>query len=297
MPETLLTAVRRFADAHADSFGVAATGVPGVTVLRADRPGELHYAISRPLVALIVQGGKRVMMGKHTFDFGAGDAMVIAADVPTISQITHANVRTPYYSLVFDLVPALIETLAVEMGGSAGEPGPAIRVERTEVEVADAALRLMHLLDRPVALRVLHAQGVRELHYWLMAGHHGAAIRNVGIGGGRARRIGRAVALIRADYARPLRADHLADVAGMSTSTFHQHFRAVTSLSPLQFQKQLRLIEARRMMLSEGASASHAAYAVGYESVPQFTREYARLFGQPPVREIRVAKTRILAAA
>ncbi|MFL6625039.1 MAG: AraC family transcriptional regulator N-terminal domain-containing protein [Vitreoscilla sp.] len=294
---SLLTAVRRFADAHADPSGIAATGIPGVTVLRAAHPGELQYAISRPLVALVVQGGKRVMTGRHAFDFGAGDALVIAADVPTISQVTQADVRTPYYSLVFDLVPALIETLALEMGGPEHDPGAAIRVERTEAEVEDAALRLMQLLDRPQALPILHGQRLRELHYWLLAGRHGAAIRSIGSGAGRAQRIGRAVAVIRADYARPLRAEQLAEVAGMSTSTFHKHFRAVTSLSPLQFQKQLRLIEARRMMLSEGGSASRAAHAVGYESVPQFTREYARLFGQPPVREIRDAKTRLLATA
>jgi AraC-like DNA-binding protein len=297
MPSALLTAVRRFADAHASSSGVAATAIAGVTVLRSPHPGELQYAISRPLVALVVQGRKRVMMGKHSFDFGAGDSLVIAADVPTISQITHADAHAPYYSLVFDLVPALIESLALEMGGPKGNPGPAIRIERTEGEVADAALRLMQLLDRPDALRILHEQSLRELHYWLLAGRHGSAIRNIGIGAGRARRIGRAVAAIRADYARPVPAEHLAELAGMSTSTFHKHFRAVTSLSPLQFQKQLRLIEARRLMLSEGASASGAAYAVGYGSVPQFTREYARLFGQPPVREIRVAKTRLLATA
>jgi prepilin-type processing-associated H-X9-DG protein len=297
MAETLLAAVRRFADAHADSLGIAATPIVGVTILRADRPGELQYAVSRPLVALVVQGSKRVMVGKQTFDFGAGDSMVIAADVPTVSQITRADVRTPYYSLVFDLVPAVIEALVSEMGIARGAPGVPVRIDQTEDEITDAALRLMRLLDRPAAVAILQAQLVREMHYWLLAGHHGPAIRNVGYADGHAQRVARAVAVIRTDYAQPLRAERLAEVAGMSLSTFHHHFRAVTSLSPLQFQKQLRLIEARRMMLSDGASASHAAYAVGYESVPQFTREYARLFGSPPVRDIKVTKTRILAAA
>jgi prepilin-type processing-associated H-X9-DG protein len=297
MVETLLAAVRRFADSHADPLGVATTPIPGVTVFRANHPGELQYAISRPLVALVVQGSKRVMMGKQTFDFGAGDSMVITADVPTVSQITRADVRVPYYSLVFELVPAVIETLAMEMGIAQGDPGVPIRIDRTEGELADAASRLMRLLERPAAVTVLQAQMVREMHYWLLAGHHGPTIRNIGFADGHAQRVARAVAVIRTDYARPLRAELLAQVAGMSVSTFHQHFRAVTSLSPLQFQKQLRLIEARRMMLSDGASASHAAYEVGYESVPQFTREYARLFGAPPVRDIKMAKTRVLAAA
>jgi len=297
MAESLLAAVRRFADSHADSLGIAATQVPGVTVLRVDHPGELQYAIARPLVALVVQGGKRVMMGQRSFDFGAGDSMVIAADVPTVSQVTRADALMPYYSLVLELVPAVIGALALEMGIAHGNPGLPIRIERTEGEVADAAARLIRLLDRPAALAVLQAQLIREIHYWLLAGRHGPAIRSLGFADGHVQRVARAVALIRSDYARPLRVERLAEVAGMSTSTFHQHFRAVTSLSPLQFQKQLRLIEARRMMLSDGASASHAAFAVGYESVPQFTREYARLFGAPPVREIKAAKTRILAAA
>jgi AraC-like DNA-binding protein len=131
---------------------------------------------------------------------------------------------------------------------------------------------------------------VREMHYWLLAGRHGAAIRGLGWPNSHAQRVARAVAVLRTDFRHPLRVEHLAAAAGMSPSSFHQHFRAVTSLSPLQFQKQLRLIEARRLMLAEGISASSAAYAVGYESVPQFTREYARMFGLPPVRSLEAAK-------
>jgi len=296
MAETLLAAVRRFADSHANSIGAAATPIPGLTIFRADHPGELQYAISRPLVALVVQGSKRVMMGKQTFDLGAGDSMVISADVPTASQIMHADVRAPYYSLVFDLVPTVIEALAMEMGTVQGTLGAPIRVVRTEREVVDVASRLMGLLDRPIAMTLLQEQSIREFHYWLLAGHHGPTIRTMGFANGHAQRVARAVAVIRSEYARPLRAERLAEVAGMSPSTFHQHFRAVTSLSPLQFQKQLRLIEARRLMLSDGASASHAAYTVGYESVSQFTREYARLFGAPPARDTKMAKAMVLSA-
>ncbi|WP_325374659.1 AraC family transcriptional regulator [Dokdonella sp.] len=257
----------------------------------------MQYAISRPLVALVVQGNKRVMIGSATFDFGAGDSLLITADVPTVSQITRADARAPYYALVVDLDPAVIETLALEMDVAQEAGGAPLRVEPTEAEVADAALRLMRLLDRPAAIPVLQVQLIREMHYWLLAGRHGPAIRKLGIVDGTAQRVARAVALIRSDYAQPLRVDRLAEVAGMSPSTFHQHFRAVTTLSPLQFQKQLRLIAARRMMLSEGTSASMAAYAVGYESVPQFTREYGRLFGAPPVRDIRASRTKVYASA
>lgn len=297
MTHTLLEAVRRYSDAHADSLGISQTPVPGLFTIRATCPSELQYAINRPLVAIVVQGGKRVTMGSETFDFGAGDSLLIAADVPTVSQITRANLGVPYYSFVLELNPAVIESLAMEMRVIREASGGRIRVDPTDAEVADAALRLMRVLDRPSAFPVLKDQLVRELHYWLLAGRHGAAIRALGVTDSHARRIGRAVAIIRESYAQPLRVEQLAKAAGMSPSSFHQHFRAVTSLSPLQFQKQLRLIEARRMMLSEGVAGSNAAYAVGYESIPQFTREYGRVFGVTPARDMKEAKTRITVAA
>jgi AraC-like DNA-binding protein len=163
--------------------------------------------------------------------------------------------------------------------------------------VADTALRLVRLLERPASLPVLQAQLVREMHYWLLAGRHGPAIRHLGFPDSQAQRIGRAVDVIRRDFASRIPVERLASVAGMSLSTFHQHFRAVTSLSPLQFQKQLRLIEARRQMLADGTPPNHAAYAVGYESVPQFTREYRRMFGLPPARETEQARRAAQAAA
>jgi AraC-like DNA-binding protein len=177
-----------------------------------------------------------------------------------------------------------------------GDDAP-VRVDSTDADVADAALRLIRLLDRPAAAPVLRAQLVREAHYWLLTGRHGAAIRRLGFPNGHIQQVARAVALLRAEYASPLPVARLAEVAGMSPSSFHEHFRTVTSLSPRQFQKQLRLIEARRLMLAEGASSSSAAFRVGYESVQQFTREYARAFGLPPARDIEATKRAAEAAA
>ena len=285
MADTLLDAVRRYVEAHADPAGLAQTPVPGLTTIRSSRPSGLVHAISRPLVCLVLQGSKQVTMGTRTFTFHAGDSLLITADVPTVSQIVRASVAAPYLSLVLDLDPAAIADLTVQMGAAPAADGAAVRVEPTDAEVADAALRLMRLIERPAAVPVLHAQRVRELHYWLLAGRHGAAIRRLGFPDGHARRVARAVAVLRGEFNRPLPVERLANVAGMSPSSFYDHFRAVTSLSPLQFQKQLRLIEARRLLMSEGASASSAAFAVGYESVSQFTREYARTFGLPPARD------------
>ena len=290
MTEALLSAVRRHAEANADGAGVARTPIAGLTIIRATAPSGLDYAISRPLVCLVLQGAKHVTMGAESFLFQAGDSLLITADVPTVSQILRAGPEEPYLSLVLDLDPAIIADLSVEMKQAPERTGLAVRAAPTDAEVGDAALRLMRLLERPAAVPVLHAQLLRELHFWLLEGRHGSAIRALGYPESQVQRVARAVALLRAEFARPLPVERLAAVAGMSLSAFHAHFRNVTSLSPLQFQKQLRLIEARRLMLAEGAKAGSAAYAVGYESVPQFTREYRRLFGLPPAQEVEAAR-------
>jgi AraC-like DNA-binding protein len=296
MDTTLLDAVRRFADAHADADGVARTLIPGLVAIRQAGRTELSYQIQRPLACLVLQGSKHVAMGAQSFTFEAGDSLLVMADVPTSSQVTRASAAAPYYSLVLDLDPAVIAALATEMAAVEEADDRPVRGEATDNHVLDAALRLVRLLDRPASIPVLQDALIREFHYWLLLGRHGAAIRRLGLPDSHVRRVARAVAVLRRDYARRLPVEELAALAGMSPSSFHHHFRAVTSLTPRQFQKQLRLIEARRLMLAEGASASHAAHSVGYESVQQFTREYGRMFGLPPVREVNAAQGRLQAA-
>src|SRR5215204_5532690 len=296
MTDTLLKAVRRYAETYADPAGVARTPIAGLTTIRATAPSGLDYAISRPLACLVLQGTKHVTMGNRAFTFSAGASLLITADVPTASRITRARIAVPYFSLVLDLHPAVIADLDVEMKAVPMAKGAPVHHEPTDAEVTDAALRLMRLIERPASVPMLRTQLVREMHYWLMGGRDGAAIRRLGWPDGHVQRVGRAVAALRAEFTRPLRVARLAAMAGMSPSSFHQHFRTVTSLSPLQFQKQLRLIEARRLMLSDGVTSSSAAFAVGYESVSQFTREYARMFGLPPVRETKAARGNVRAA-
>ncbi len=286
----LLTAVRRFADAHADNAGVARTPFPGLFAIRQTAKRDLGKSISRPLACIVVQGAKTVTAGGKTYAFSAGESLLVAADVPTTSKITRASAAAPYYSLVLELDLSVLAELAVEMSAAPDANVTPMRVEPTDTEVADAGLRLLRLLDRPKAAPVLGAQLVREMHYWLLAGKHGAAIRRLGWPDGHAQRVARAVAALREKFTEPVSVEQLAAIAGMSVSSFHQHFRAATSLSPLQFQKQLRLIEARRLMLSDGVSSSSAAFAVGYESVPQFTREYGRMFGLPPAKDRQAAR-------
>lgn len=297
MNVALLDAVRRHAEVHADERGIARSPIPGLSVIRATRPSGLDYEISRPLVCLVLQGSKRVTTSSGTLAFGAGDSLLITADVPTISQITRASGAEPYLSLILDVDVPLTTDLAMNMGAVVPARGAHVCMERTDEEVAGAALRLMRLIERPSALPILKAQLLREMHYWLLAGRHGAVMRQLGFPEGHLQRVARAIAVLRASYSKSLPVERLAAAAGMSPSSFYQHFRAVTSLSPLQFQKQLRLIEARRLMLADGVSARSAAFAVGYESVPQFTRDYHRMFGRPPGRDISSLKVSANATA
>ena len=293
--DALLEAIRRHADAHPAGSPVA-TAIPGLYTVRATAPSELMHDVLKPMVCLVRQGAKRVTLDARDYDFAAGDSLLITADVPTTSRITRADAAAPYYSLALELDPAILADLVAQMGPPPAVDEAPVRVDPTEDGVLDAALRLMALLDRPATVPVLGAQRVRELHYWLLAGRHGDAIRRLGFPAGQVHRIARAVKLLRRDFAHALPVERLAAEAGMSASAFHQHFKRVTSLSPLQFQKRLRLIEARRLLHAQGASASSAAYAVGYESVPQFTREYGRMFGATPVADVR-ATERLRAAS
>ncbi|MCZ5393574.1 AraC family transcriptional regulator [Citrobacter braakii] len=286
----LLRVARKYADAHLNKEGVATTPIPGVFILSETAPSMLQFAITKPLLALVLQGRKRVTMGSHTFDFGMGESLLVTMDVPTVSQVITASAATPYYSFVVELDAAVITELVDDMDKLEASPDLPVRVDQIEEDVAETALHLLKLLDRPHALKMLGRQLVRELHYWLLSGRYGKSMRARGNTDSHARRIARAVEIIRAKYDQPLRIKTLADAAGMSISVFHKHFRNVTTLTPLQFQKQLRLVEARKLMLVQGAAISTAAHRVGYESVTQFTREYSRMFGQPPARSIRDAR-------
>lgn len=291
MSQALLHAALRHAEAHADGDGLARTPIEGVTVMRALVPTGVTKSIYKPVICLILQGAKQVAAGPDSYVFAAGQVAVISADVPVASRIIKASRAEPYLAVAVDLDLSILLELAAQVAGPVGGPLPPVLVDDTDAAVADCALRLMRLLDRAEAIAVLRPSILRELHYWLLAGRHGAAVRGLAGPDGVAQHVARAVAVLRAEFDAKLTVERLAAVAGMSPSSFHQHFRAVTSLSPLQFQKQLRLIEARRRMLNDGLSATRAAFEVGYGSVSHFTREYGRMFGQPPRRDLGESRT------
>lgn len=221
MAETLLEIVRRHTERACARNGVASTTC-GLIAIRKTATTSFEHTLPRPLLCLVLQGSKRVSIGNQQLDYAAGDSMLITANQPMASQIMQASASTPYLSLALDLDLCIIADLVLEMQAQALSVKPRTS---TYEQVADTALRLMQLLDRPAALALLHQQFLREIHYWLLTGIHGAAIRQLGTPDTHVHRIARSVAVLRAEYANALPAERLAAVAGMSRSSFHQHFQ------------------------------------------------------------------------
>lgn len=281
MFDELKQAVQRYTESHAQAANVTITPVSGLFLIQRTAPSELEHTVAQPLVCLVLQGRKQVAMASGAYSYGAGDTMIVTGSVPTASRISVASVAKPYLSLALDLDPTVITDLIM----GAPQRRPDQTAQDTDKDLQDALRRLVLLLERPNSLSVLKDGLIREIHHWLLLGRQGQAIQNLGLPGSHSQRVGHAVAILRSDFAQPLPIERLAAAAGMSRSTFHQHFRTITSLSPLQFQKHLRLIEARRLILSKGKSLSQVAFVVGYESASQFSREYTRMYGLPPARD------------
>jgi AraC-like DNA-binding protein len=288
--DDLKQAIIRYANLHANADGLAVTPIPGLRMMCAPAPSGPMWSIYKPLVCLVLQGAKQMTIGVETGEFSAGQSVLVTLDMPVTGRITQASRDRPYLALAVELDAATINEIVTELGLSQTQvqgPNLPLFVDDTDAATLECAVRLMRLLDRPEAAPVLRPAIMKELHYWLLAGRHGASLRSLTVPDGDAQRIAAAVKILRAEFDRPISVHQLAASSGMSVSTFHRRFKAMTSLTPIQFQKQLRLIEARRLMLTAGQTASRAAFEVGYESVSQFTREYARLFGAPPHRDTR----------
>jgi AraC-like DNA-binding protein len=286
--EALKQAVQRYADRHADSEGLAATPIPGLRMMRASSPRGPMRSVYKPLVCLVLQGAKQVSVGREEQVFTAGQSIVVGVDVPVVGRIVRASRSEPYLAVAIELDMAIMQSVASHVRlkpPPAAHTSSTLFTESLDDDVLKCTMRLMRLIDRPEAVPVVRPAVLQELHYWLLSSKHGTALSRLALPDGHTQRVARAIDVIRSRYREPIAVEQLAAVANMSSSAFHRHFRAVTSLSPLQFQKQLRLIEARRLMLGEGTTASRAAADVGYESASQFTREYVRMFGASPRRD------------
>ena len=257
-------------------------------LVRHDRPSLGGHCFEKPLASLVVQGGKRILLGSREVAIHAGQSMVAAVDLPSATLSMEATPERPFLSLFFLLDRRILSDLLLELpAGGVGEAAPAgVSVTDATPDYADAMLRLAALLETPDRLAVLAPIFLRELHGLLLLGPHGGVLRALYARGSKNRQIIEAIAYLRRNLTQPLRVEDVAREAHMSVSSLHRHFKGVTGFSPLQFRKKLRLHEALRLMLPENERAATAAAAVGYESVTQFTREYKRMFGEPPHRDI-----------
>ncbi|WP_301218060.1 AraC family transcriptional regulator [uncultured Desulfovibrio sp.] len=257
-------------------------------LVRHDRPSLGGHCFEKPLASLVVQGGKRILLGSREVAIHAGQSMVAAVDLPSATLSMEAPPERPFLSLFFLLDRRILSDLLLELpAGGVGEAAPAgVSVTDATPDYADAMLRLAALLETPDRLAVLAPIFLRELHGLLLLGPHGGVLRALYARGSKNRQIIEAIAYLRRNLTQPLRVEDVAREAHMSVSSLHRHFKGVTGFSPLQFRKKLRLHEALRLMLTENERAATAAAAVGYESVTQFTREYKRMFGEPPHRDI-----------
>ncbi len=287
--DSLKQAVRAYTSRHANRRGMALTPVPGLRMMCLEAPsGELH-SVYKPLICLVLQGAKRLIVGKEERLFSAGQSVLVSADMPVIGRVVQASQSEPYLAIAVELEMSILRELTAHLGSPHPRPSsemPTLFAIDTEAALLDCASRLMRLLDRPEAAPLLSPGIMRELHYWLLSGPHSSVLQTLADPDSHAGRLAAAIAILRAEYRSRVPVERLAAKAGMSPSSFHKHFKHMTSLTPGQYQKRLRLVEARRLMLDEGSSATNAAFEVGYESVSQFNREYRRLFQAPPKRDV-----------
>ncbi len=261
---------------------------------------ELLHGVSEPSVAVIAQGSKEVLLGENRYRYGPSQYLLATVELPTIRRVLEASKERPYLSLRLELASSLVGEVLVEAGHTS-PPGPAdvraIAVSPLDVPLLDAFVRLTRLLDAPAEAPVLLPLITREIIYRLLMGEQGGRLRHLALLGGYTPHIARAVQRLRQDFDQPLRIEQMARELGMSVSGLHHHFKAVTAMSPSQFQKQLRLQEARRLMLGEDLDAASAAYRVGYHDASHFNREYKSLFGVPPMRDVQRLREGALASA
>jgi AraC-like DNA-binding protein len=270
----------------------------GLHLSRSSLPLKPLHSVLKPSVCVIAQGSKEVLLGDSRYRYDPSHYLLATVELPRVSQVLEASKERPYLSLRLELDPSLVSSVMVETGHTSPRDYAderAIAVSPLDGNLLDAFVRLVRLLDAPAEARVLLPLITREIIFRLLMGEQGGRLRHLALQGGYTPYIARAVARLRQDFDQPLHVEGLARELGMSVSGFHHHFKAVTAMSPLQFQKRLRLQEARRLMLGEDLDAASAAYRVGYHDASHFNREYKSLFGVPPMRDVQRLREETLA--
>ena len=275
-------------DRWATEDGVRPTEIPRLSLARASRPTEPIHTLYGPALCVVAQGKKQVLLGEEVYPYDRDQHLVVSVDLPVIGQIVEACPEMPYLSFQLDLDASLLGELLVEAGldGAMGpHAGPGLTLSPADPALLDAAVRLLRLLETPRDIGILAPLAEREILYRLLTGDQAPKARQIALADGSLGQVNRAIGWIKEHYRDPFRVEAVASEARMSSSALHHHFKAVTNMSPLQYQKRLRLQEARRLILGASLDAATAGFSVGYESPSQFSREYSRLFGAPPLRD------------
>jgi len=289
-PRPATIALARAIANFAHSDGDYTTAIPALSMHRRKGPTEPLHCIINLGLGLVAQGHKQVMLGEEVISYGPGQSMLTTIDLPVISHVTHASIQEPLLGLMLKLASQRIVQTAAEMqlpSASRGSAHRPISTEDLDDALLDALFRLVKLLEEPALIDRLAPLIQQEIIVRLLTGPHGAQLQHFAANGSPSQQIAKAVAWLKQNFTRTIQVDHLAARVHMSPSTFRQHFRAITGTSPLQYQKQLRLQEARQLMLNQNVHAGNAGGLVGYESASQFSREYSRLFGAPPQQDMR----------
>lgn len=279
-------------DRFSSGDGMHNTAIPGLQCIRASTIGMGLPDVYTACLCLIVQGRKQVLLEDEVYPYEPSQYLAASVDLPIVGHVTQASKATPYLGLKLDIDSHMLSELIAQMSTppAGSDSTRAIFVGRLEDTLADAVLRLVRLLDTPADIPMLAPLLLREVHYRMLQSQHGATFAQLAIPGSHLQKVAKVIQQIRAAVAQPIRVEELAAQASMSPSSFHHHFKQVTAMSPLQYQKRLRLTQARQMMLSENTDAATTAYRVGYESASQFSREYSRMFGAPPIRDIQTLR-------
>lgn len=297
--EDLARQVIAYADAQNAGEQPLDTPLVGLSVMRRRAQTGWFPAHYSPVLCVVLGGAKRVVSGDHDVTFRAGESVIISVDLPVLSQVVEAQEDAPYVALALTLDMQILRELAVETGNGdvSEQAGNAISAAGADEAIVNAMGRLFALVDQDDAARVLKPLVLREIHYWLLNARHGAMLRAMVRAGSQAARIAEASFLIRKDFASPLRIADIAKSVGMGVSAFHGHFKSIMGTSPIQYQKLLRLMEARQLIIAGTHSVSEAAFAVGYESPTQFSRDYTRRFGLSPRADKGAAQRAVVQAA
>jgi len=278
---------------HITEDGGRETAVPGLLLFRASSTTELDATVYEPSLCVVVQGAKEVIVGSETFRYDPSSCLLVSVDLPASSRVIKASSAEPCLVAVIALDMALVGELLYKVRTlpSTNGSGRGLCLAPMDDSLGSAVKRLLALLDAPEDIDALAPLIRQEITYRVLTGPQGARLRQIASAGAPAYRVSKAIQWLKSNFAKPLSVDSLAEQVGLSNSSLHLHFKKITAMSPLQFQKQLRLQEARRLMLVESIDAAGAAYRVGYESPSQFSREYRRMYGAPPRRDTAALKT------